>query len=219
MRFKWKRQSANTQHVQYITIKHYNFDRNQQCHKLWPAWAAFISIIPLSSFSSTLTRTHKSMWQFGVAFVFSNAYHLFGLQQNVSWQPFFHNNMLLENNKKQNIHVLALRKTARHWALGTVTLCGHYADFVHRNVLMWLITLTWTHADISSYTDDLNKQCRRWAGWADKAEQTKALTASQIHTSYLHNLLYRELHDHPVALWVFEEDILQSPRFCRILST
>lgn len=106
-----------------------------------------------------------------------------------------------------------------HWALGTVALCGHYADFVHRNVLMWLITLTWTHADISSYTDDLNKQCRRRAGWADKAEQTKALTASRIHTSYLHNLLYRELHDHPVALWVFEEDILQSPSFCRILST
>lgn len=113
MRFKWKRQSANAQHVQCITIKHYNFDRNQQCHKLWPAWAAFISIIPLSSFSSTLTRTHKSMWQFGVAFVFSNAYHLFGLQQNVSSQPFFHNNILLENNKKQNIHVLALRKTAQ----------------------------------------------------------------------------------------------------------
>lgn len=96
MRFKWKRQSANTQHVQCITIKHYNFDRNQQCHKLWPAWAAFISIIPLSSFSSTLTRTHESMWQFGVAFVFSNAYHLFVLQQNVSSQPFFHNNILLE---------------------------------------------------------------------------------------------------------------------------
>lgn len=69
-----------------------------------------------------------------------------------------------------------------HWALGTVALCGRYADFVHRNVLMWLITLTWTHADISSYTDDLNKQCRMRAGWADKAEQTKALTASRIHT-------------------------------------
>lgn len=40
------------------------------------------------------------MWQFGVAFVFSNAYHLFVLQQNVSSQPFFHNNILLENNKK-----------------------------------------------------------------------------------------------------------------------
>lgn len=217
MRFKWKRQSANTQHVQCITIKHYNFDRNQQCHKLWPAWAAFISIIPLSSFSSTLTRTHESMWQFGVAFVFSNAYHLFVLQQNVSSQPFFHNNILLENNKKQNVHVLALRKTAQ--SLSSRYCCPMRTLCWHRNVLMWLITLTWTHADISSYTDDLNKQCRRRAGWADKAEQTKALTASRIHTSYLHNLLYRELHDHPVALWVFEEDILQSPSFCRILST
>lgn len=58
------------------------------------------------------------------------------------------------------------------------------------NVVKWLIALTWTHHPylLLQWAEELNKQCRRPAGWADKAEQTEALTASRICRSYLHNL-------------------------------
>lgn len=73
----------------------------------------------------------------------------------------------------------------------------HYADVgwlcpkesLTYNVVKWLIALTWTHHTylLLQWAEELNKQCRRLAGWADKAEQTEALTASRICRSYLHN--------------------------------
>lgn len=64
-------------------------------------------------------------------------------------------------------------------------------ESVRYNVVKWLIALTWTHhADISSNnsSEDSDKQGRKEAGWADRAEQTKAVTVSRICRSYLPNL-------------------------------
>lgn len=87
-------------------------------------------------------------------------------------------------------NVLSLMNS--HWCCTMQTLGWLCPQESQRyNVVKWLIAWTWTHhADISSYStaEDPNKQCRRQARWADKAEQTKALTVSQICRSYLHNL-------------------------------
>ena len=132
----------------------------------------------------THTRLNKSMWQFAGAFVRSSTCHLSLPPQNVSSQLF------TEHYIPEHLFVPSERKCIViellmmwHYADTRLTLSSGISE-----VDKWLIVLTWKHhADISAYiiAEDPNKQCRRRAGWADKAEQTTALTVCR---AYLHNV-------------------------------
>lgn len=133
----------------------------------------------------------------------------FCLQQNVSSQ-LFSQHYITEENYIFILRENALSLMSSRWCCTMQTLgrlCPQESP--RYNAVKWLIALTWTHhADISSYgsAEDSNKQCRRQAGWADKAEQTKALTVKlDLPILFTQSLLHRQLHDHPVALWVFEK--------------
>lgn len=124
-------------------------------------------------------------------------------QRNVS--SFFSSQHYINENKKIQFH--SEKRMRRHWwalnnaALyaGTGWLCPQESP--RYNVVKWLITLTWTHhADISSCgrAEELNKQCRRQAGWADKARTNKSFDSeSELQILFTQTLRHRQLDPPP----------------------